>query len=356
MAVAFIVLYVVPSPFIAATLPVLSGKIVYEDWLVEERAKNPAVVTLDLATRTQKIVAAPAMNPRWLPSGREIAYFLPDNTVNGVVEIPDAPEKRLGMDQISRYRAVLPGRTVIISADGERRRELKHFVADIDAAARYGLTIRPSAGQDSTIRSRSGDLLIQDMATGELSTFLTSGEIGNGRGEALRGARWTSDGRSVIYHTERVQRNQFGNLISTWALYVADLNTRIRSELPIASGLPFENTGPEDFAPSSDGRTVAFTVVQDKDLWSFDLNTGLATKIEVGEQGYRKDKPVFSPDGQLLLFELTDQTDAYGTTSFWIAPGRGGRASRVLPRSWRHVIRFLVLQESHHSADWWQPR
>jgi WD40 repeat protein len=336
-----------------------SGKIVYEDYFITERGTSPAIVVFDLATRSHKVVATSAYRPRWLQSGQEIAYFRPDQLSNGLVEISnpaDASERLLGPGQIRRYGAILPGRTIIVGMDGAPRRELKHFVTDIDVRGRVALTLRPRAAPGMPFRRRSGDILLQDMSTGEISMLLTSEQISDERGEALRYARWMGDAGVIVYQTESVARNEAGNLMSSWALYIADVKTGKRAKLPVASGLPFENSGPYDFAPSPEGKTIAFSVVENRDLWSYDVAKGASTKIELGERSYRKDNPVFSPDGRFIVFELTDQTDAYGTTSLWVAPSGGGTAHRVLPRSWRHVIRFLVLVENHRSADWWQPR
>ena len=337
----------------------LTGKLVYEEGIQPDGQKSPAIVVRDMATLEHRIVAAPGMSPRWFPSAQEIAYFLPDNMQNGIVDVPDAPdvtERRILLGgTFYRYRAVFPGRTIVIDTVGNRRRELKHFVADIDSTGRLALTIRPVVGPAPTLRSRSGDLLVQDISTGELSMLLSAAQIaGDADKEALRDARWVPDGRSVVYQTETLTQDQRGYWIGSWALYLLEIATKNRSRLMLRSAVT-AGTGPRDFSVSPDGKKIVFSVLGDNDLWVFDLAAARTEKLEVGQSGYRKREPRFSPDGRSVLFELIDQTDTYGTTSFWIAPSTGGSAKRLFPRSWRHIVRQFVLKEYDHLADWWQP-
>lgn len=335
--------------------PLLVGKIVYEERLQKDRDRSPAIVVRDLGSLERRVVAAPGMNPRWLPSGAEIAYFLPDGLRDAVIEIPEADEKRIVLEEWDGYRAVFPGRTIVIDAEGRKRRELKHFISDIDAKGRLALTLRPAPGPAGTFRNRRADLLVQDIVTGELSVLSTAEQIASASGGSLRDARWIPGGRLVLYQTETVARNPAGNLASAWALHLFDPDAARHSKLMMQTDPAKPNSGPLDFSISPDGKKIAFSIVEDKNLWVFDIAASRIEKIDTGEPGYAKRKPAFSPDGQFVLFELTDRSDAYATTSFWLAPSAGGRAKRLLPRSWRHAVRFFVLRESDHMADWWQP-
>src|SRR5262249_42608159 len=324
-----------------------------------DRDKFPTIIVRDMETLTPRFVAAPGMNPRWFPSGKEIAYFLPDNFEHGVVVVPDAlPEYRRftlsGADL--HYRAGFPGRTIVISTEGRKLRELRHFVADIDSTGRLALTIRAVLDSPPTLRGRSGDLLVQDATTGDLTLLLTAAQIAGESGEdMLHNAGWMPDGRSVLYLTQtRAPDVQLPNCC--WRLHLLDISTKRHTTLHLDPEVEFGRIGPFHFAVSPDGKKIAFSGLFSRDLWVYDLTTSETRKLDVGEPKYWKEAPRFSPDGKSILFELTDHSDVYHSTSFWIAPATGGEANRLFPWTWRNVIKIFVLGEVHRVGDWWQPR
>jgi hypothetical protein len=334
----------------------LTGKLLFEDGGREDRERSPAVMLADLATLKTKILVAPGMEPRWFPNGQEVAYFLPSDMRRGVVHIPESREKLVAPEH-SEHWVILPGHTITIDLEGNKRREMPDFLTDIHPTGEFALMIRPGPFLGGSWSNRGGDLILRNLSTKADTVLISAVDLHAEGGLLLRRARWIPGGRSIILQAVQFSRTPAGGSDTKWSLHRLDLDAPLRKvqRLPVNPGM--ENSGPRSFVIAPDGSRVAYSVIESEELWSFDLSSGRNTSIDVGELKYRKSHPRFSPDGKHILFNLTVRTgEAMNSSSFWVAPATGGSADRLFSRNLRHLVRFWVLREGHGNPDWWQPR
>jgi dipeptidyl-peptidase-4 len=170
-------------------------------------------------------------------------------------------------------------------------------------------------GRRYTFVGDSGDLVVEDAATGRRETIVQAAALmpqGAQRPVAIEGYEWSGDERKLLVYTnsQRVWRSN-----TRGEFYVWDMDGRTLTRAASQPGL-------QQFAKfSPDGSKVGF--VRDNDLYVFDLATGRETRLtsDGGEQiingtfdwvyeeelglqdGWR-----WSPDGRRIAFWRMDQS------------------------------------------------
>ena len=159
--------------------------------------------------------------------------------------------------------------------------------------------------------SSASDLYVMPLAGGE-PIQLTRNE------RTILGVTWTSDGRELVYASDRATSN--------WTLW------RRSVEAPVDSpSIRVESAGPnarqpviQKVAPGSQDRLAYATVILDYNIWTRDTEESSSRDRKVIASSQGEANPQFSPDGRRIAFS----SDRSGITQIYVADRDG---TNVLP-------------------------
>ena len=159
--------------------------------------------------------------------------------------------------------------------------------------------------------SSASDLYVVPLAGGE-PIQLTRNE------RTILGVTWTSDGRELVYASDRATSN--------WTLW------RRSVEAPVDSpSIRIESTGPNarqpvirKVAPGSQDRLAYATVIFDYNIWTRDTEELPSRPRKVIASSQDEANPQFSPDGRRIAFS----SDRSGITQIYVADRDGSTSHR----------------------------
>ena len=262
-------------------------------------------------------------SPAWSPDGRRIA-FVRAGTVFVISPLGGAETKVADL-QASHIEWTHDGRSLVVSAGqiGECRllllsvetQETKELTSPSRKDFVFGdrtFAISPDGQRLAFARFRSisaADLYLLPLAGGEPS-LLTQNE------RHIRGVTWTSDGRELVYASDRAT-----SLQTLWRRSV---------DAPVdAPSRRVESAGPGAREPvirraGSQDRLAYAAPILDTNIWLRDMEESPPRARRVIASSQRESLPQFSPDGRRIAFA----SDRSGITQIYIADRDG---SNLLP-------------------------
>lgn len=284
----------------------------------------PKVVDRDDFVRLTRDPAEDS-RPAWSPDGRRIA-FVRAGTVF-VISPMGGPETKVADLQAGEIEWTKDGKSLVVSAGliGEFHLLLLSVetgrTKELTSPSRKGFefgdrtfAISPDGLKLAFARFHStsaADLYLLPLAGGE-PIQLTQNE------RSILGITWTSDGRELVYASDRATSNQ-----TLWRRSV---------EAPVDSpSRRVESAGPNAGQPvirkvasGSQDRLAYPTVIVDCNIWTRDTEESPSPARKVIASSKDEAQPQFSPDGKRIAFS----SDRSGITQIYVADRDG---SSVLP-------------------------
>ena len=167
--------------------------------------------------------------------------------------------------------------------------------------------VNPAGNQIAFASNRGGfwDIYILDLTTGEIYPVTNTTEYD-------ASPSWSPDGRWLVYESYVTDQSGSNNL----ELMIREVNPATLEQTP----LRLTNRMAADFSPawSPDGRKIVFVSIEagKKAIWLADLDsTENRLKMVSGRSAYPCSHPIWSPDGETLLW--SSSADGIGSLYTW---------------------------------------